>query len=194
MNVNKGGGNLKNKKIFITLLIIVLIIVFLIFARNPILKIIYPRTYEEAVLIYSEEYNVDKNLILAVIKAESNFNENAISNRNAIGLMQLMEETAKDVAKQVDIKIDVENISQKLLEPDININLGTKYISILLEKYQNIPLALTAYNAGIGTVDTWIEKGIIKETGEDIENIPYKETNQYVRKILRDYKIYQQLY
>src|SRR5699024_6910314 len=124
----------------------------------------------------------------------SNFQIDATSGKGAKGLMQLMEETAKDVAKQVDIKIDVENISQKLLEPDININLGTKYISILLEKYQNIPLALTAYNAGIGTVDTWIEKGIIKETGEDIENIPYKETNQYVRKILRDYKIYQQLY
>ena len=63
-----------------------------------------------------------------------------------------------------------------------------------MPKYGNIPIALTAYNAGIGTVDNWIEKGIIKENGEDIENIPYKETNQYVRKILRSYKIYQELY
>ena len=81
-----------------------------------------------------------------------------------------------------------------MLEADININLGTKYVSILLERYQNIALALTAYNAGIGTVDTWIEKGVIREDGGDIENIPYKETNNYVRKILRDYKIYQELY
>ena len=85
-------------------------------------------------------------------------------------------------------------IGEKLLEADTNINLGTKYISTLLKKYQNVALALTAYNAGIGTVDTWIEKGSIREDGTDIENIPYKETNNYVRKILRDYRIYQDLY
>ena len=105
-----------------------------------------------------------------------------------------MENTAKDVVKRVNIDISSEDLSEKLLEPDININLGTKYISILLQKYGNIPVALTAYNAGIGTVDNWIEKGIIKENGEDIENVPYKETNQYVRKILGSYKIYQELY
>ena len=57
-----------------------------------------------------------------------------------------------------------------------------------------IEIALAAYNAGIGTVDNWLEKEIIKKDGSDIENIPYKETNNYVRKILRDYKIYEKLY
>ena len=55
-------------------------------------------------------------------------------------------------------------------------------------------LALTAYNAGIGNVRTWIESGIIKEDGSDIENIPYKETNMYVRKILNNYRMYTQIY
>ena len=64
----------------------------------------------------------------------------------------------------------------------------------LLQKYKNKESALAAYNAGIGTVDNWIEKDIIKADGSDIENIPYKETNNYVRKILRDYKIYNELY
>ncbi len=64
----------------------------------------------------------------------------------------------------------------------------------LLEKYNNYPVALAAYNAGIGNVDEWIQKGIIKKDGSDIENIPYKETNNYVRKIVRDYRIYQDLY
>lgn len=58
----------------------------------------------------------------------------------------------------------------------------------------NFYLAVAAYNAGIGTVDRWIEEGIIKEDGSDIENIPYKETNNYVRKIIRDYEIYEKLY
>ena len=161
---------------------------------NKIMKILYPIEYENLVTLYSQEYQVDEYLIYAIIKAESNFDINAVSNKGAKGLMQLMENTAKDVIKKVNIDISSEDLSEKLLEPDININLGTKYISILLQKYGNIPVALTAYNAGIGTVDNWIEKGIIKENGEDIENVPYKETNQYVRKILGSYKIYRELY
>ena len=185
---------MKNKKILVIIAIIVIVIVFLIFARIPILKIMYPKTYEEAVLIYSEEYNVDKNLILALIKAESNFDEDAISNRNAIGLMQLMEETAKDVANRNGIELDDENIKEELRDVYKNIEIGTAYIASLLKQYENTEVALAAYNAGIGTVNNWIEKGIIKKDGSDIENIPYKETNYYVRKILRDYEIYQELY
>ena len=160
---------------------------------SKIQKIIYKKEYTEYVEKYSQEYNVDENLVYAVIKAESNFNPNAKSSKDAIGLMQLMESTAKDICKKVDIKISDEELSEKLQDVDVNINLGTKYLSILLEKYKNKEIAVTAYNAGIGTVDTWIEKGIIKSDGSDVENIPYKETNNYVRKILRDYKIYTNL-
>ena len=71
--------------------------------------------------------------------------------------------------------------------------LAEKY-EIKVEKYKNKELAVAAYNAGIGTVDTWIEKGIIKQDGSDIENIPFKETNNYVRKILKNYEIYNKLY
>lgn len=156
-------------------------------------KIIYKKEYSEYVTKYAEEYNVDENLIYAVIKAESNFKPNAKSNKDAVGLMQLMKDTAKEVAKRINIQISDEEFEEKLLEPDLNINLGTKYLSILIEQYQNIEIAVTAYNAGIGTVNNWIEKGIIKQDGSDVENIPYKETNNYVRKILRDYKIYSNL-
>lgn len=107
--------------------------------------------------------------------------------------MQLMESTAKDIIKKVNISITEGQIQEKLKEPEININLGTKYLSILLEKYTSLELAITAYNAGIGTVDNWIEKGIINKDGSNIEDIPYKETNNYVRKILRDYRIYSDL-
>lgn len=161
---------------------------------NKIMKNMYSRKYENIVELYSQKYQVDPNLIFAIIKAESNFNATAVSGKGAKGLMQLMEDTAKDVCKKVDTKIDTNKVGDKLLDADINIELGTKYISILLEKYNNIAIALTAYNAGIGTVDNWIEKGIIQNDGEDIQNIPYKETNNYVRKILRDYKIYQKIY
>lgn len=155
---------------------------------------IYKKEYSEYVEKYSQEYNVDENLVYAVIKAESNFKANAISGKNAIGLMQLMESTATEISKKIDLQFKSEELKEKLLEPETNINVGTKYLSMLLQKYENVELSVTAYNAGIGTVDNWIEKGIIKSDGSDIENIPYKETNNYVRKILRDYKIYSNLH
>jgi soluble lytic murein transglycosylase len=98
--------------------------------------------------------------------------------------------TAEEIAKKSNIEIN-ENI---ILEPDTNINLGTKYIAMLIQKYNCIELALAAYNAGSGNVDSWIENGTLKEDGSNIENIPYKETNNYVRKILKNYEMYKELY
>ena len=183
------------KKIII--LIILAIIVLSILGKidlkaikNQILMKIYKQEYLEYVEKYSNEYNVDKYLIFAIIKTESNFNQDAVSHREAKGLMQLMYSTAEEISKKLNVELNEENI----LEPDININIGTKYISILIQKYNNINLALAAYNAGSGNVDSWIEKGTLKNDGSDIENVPFKETNNYVRKILRDYEIYKKIY
>ena len=182
--------NKKIKKILISISFIAIIILGIIIFKDKILKIMYPKTYSEIVSVYAEKYEVEENLVYAVIKAESNFKSNAESNKSAIGLMQIVEDTAIDVANKNNITIDNQNIREELLKEDNNINIGTKYLSILLNQYKNTEVALAAYNAGIGTVDNWIEKGIIKTDGSDIQNIPYKETNNYVRKILRDYKVY----
>ena len=166
MNVSKKQRReeiLKNKKLLIVIIIILVILVFLGIFKDKILRIIYPKTYKEVVSIYAEEYSVEENLIFAVIKAESNFNSQAVSNRGAVGLMQLMEETAKDVAQKSQMDIDTQNIKDELLKVDNNINIGTKYLQALLERYQNKEVALAAYNAGIGNVDNWIEQGIIKK-------------------------------
>ena len=174
------------KKLLIILVAIILIIIVAICINKLMKKTLYKKDYSEYVIKYSQKYEVDENLIYALIKAESNFKADAVSNKNAQGLMQLMFATAEEVANKNGIELTEENI----LNPDININIGTKYISTLLEKYECIELAIAAYNAGIGNVDKWIEKGIIKSDGSDIENIPFRETNTYVRKIMRDYKIY----
>ena len=176
----------KIKIIIVVTIIAAVIILASIFINKLMIKILYKKEYSEYVTRYSQEYNVDENLIYALIKAESNFEVEAVSNREAKGLMQLMYSTAKEVAIQNGIQLTEENI----LEPDININIGTKYISTLLEKYKSVEVALAAYNAGSGNVDKWIDNGTIKADGSDIENIPFKETNNYVRKIMRDYKIY----
>ena len=181
----------KKIKIFLVIILAILIIISILFViNNIVMKNTYKKEYSDLVNFYATEYNVDPNLVYAIIKAESNFDEKAISNKNACGLMQLMFDTAVQVAKEIGIDINEETI----YEPDININIGVKYISTLINKYNgNIPLALTAYNAGIGNVDNWISNDIIKADGSDIENIPFKETNNYVRKILRDYEIYKNI-
>ena len=177
----------------IAILVIVVIIIAKVFnIEQIILQNIYPKKYEEYVEKYAEENNIDPLLIFSIIKAESNFKENAESSSGAVGLMQLMEETAKEIAESMD-----EPILEKedLKEAKTNIKIGIKYYSILQKNYDgNMLLALTSYNAGIGNVNTWIKNGIIKSDGSDIENIPYKETNMYVRKIIRNYKMYNKIY
>ncbi len=182
------------KKIFICVIIFLVLIFFLklINIKDIILKKIYVKEYSEYVYEYATEYNVDPLLVFAVIKTESNFTPNAISSSNAIGLMQLMENTAIEVSNTIEEKIDSK---EELYNPEINIKLGTKYLSELLERYNNnLNMALAAYNAGIGNVTEWVENGIIKGDGSDIENIPFKETNNYVRKILNDYNMYKEIY
>ncbi len=185
---------MRKKKLIATIAIITLLIVTCYAFRSDLLAIIYPDKYSEIVEKYSKECGIDNKLVLAIIKSESNFNPNVKSHKGAIGLMQLMEDTASEIASKNGINIDNKDMEQSLLNPNININIGTKYLQILIEKYNNIEVALTAYNAGTGNVDKWIEQGIIKEDGTNIENIPFKETNKYVRSILRDYKIYEKLY
>ncbi len=183
----------KKTQILIVISLIILIILFgILKIQNFILKKIYKTNYSEYVYKYSEENKIDPLLTFAIIKAESNFNRNIKSKSGAIGLMQLMESTALEEAEEVNQEIIV---TESLYNPEINIKIGTKYYAKLIKKYNNnMLLALAAYNAGIGNVDKWIQEGIIKEDGSDIENIPFKETNNYVRKIVRDYKIYQSLY
>ncbi|MCW8330925.1 lytic transglycosylase domain-containing protein [Photobacterium sp. SDRW27] len=124
-----------------------------------------PKFYD-LVLHYTRKYDVPSALVLGIIKAESNFNPNAISYKGAKGLMQLMDMNSQHW------KIDP-------FKPEQNIKVGTAMISRLLKKYKgNIDLALAAYNAGEGNVKKY--RGIP----------PYKETQQYIIKVKHNMKLY----
>lgn len=182
------------KKVIMPIMILAIILILLfsiIRVQDIVIKKIYPQKYNAYVEKYSLEYGVDSMLVYAIIKAESNFKPDIKSNSNAMGLMQLLDDTAKETAN----KIGIDYTEDCLYEPETNIRLGIKYFSDLLKEYDNnYMLALTAYNAGTGNLKKWIEQGIIKPDGSNIEDIPYKETNNYVRKIVRDYNIYKDLY
>lgn len=178
----------KIKKLILFLLVIALVFLIFFNVKDFVLKKIYPKQYDEFVEQYAKEYNLNSNIVYAIIKNESNFDKDISSNKGAIGLMQIMQETGSEVANRINVE------TFNLLDAKTNIQIGTKYFSELYQKYNNTNLALAAYNAGTGNVDKWIESGIIKVSGEDIENIPYKETNMYVRKVIQTEKIYEVLY
>lgn len=186
------GKFIKRMIITIFLLVIIFVLFRIIRVQDIILKEIYPTEYSEYVEKYCKENDLDKYMVYSIIKAESDFNPNVKSQSDAIGLMQLLEETANERANIIE---DHNVTEEDLYDPETNIKLGTSYYAYLLKHYNgNNVLALTAYNAGMGNVDTWIKTKVIKYDGSDIENIPYKETNNYVRKILRDYQMYLKLY
>lgn len=183
---------IKRMIILVILLAIILGLFKVVRVQDIILRKIYPITYQEYVEKYAKQNEVDKYMIYAIIKAESNFKPEVKSQSEAIGLMQLLEETAVEMSNSIENQTVTK---EELYDPETNIKLGTTYYSYLLKHYKgNNILALTAYNAGMGNVDTWIKTGVIQADGSDIENIPYKETNNYVRKILRDYQMYLNLY
>ena len=179
------------RKIILILSLIIVILVAILFNAKSLLKIIYRQDYSEYVEKYAEENSIDPLLVYAIIKAESNFDEAALSNKGAMGLMQLMDNTAKEVATNELIEYES---GSTLYNPEKNIQIGIKYYANLKEIFKNDNIALAAYNAGMGTVSNWINDGTIKEDGSDIENIPYKDTNMYVRKILKDYEMYKMIY
>lgn len=187
---------MKNKLTKLTIILIIIIILLITCYKffnieNKILMYIYPKKYEKYVNIYSKELDIDPLLVYAIIKTESNFKEDTVSRSGAVGLMQLMDNTAKEQAQ----KLNIEYTNETLYNPEKNLQLGLNYFDNLLDYFKgNYILAFTAYNAGLGNVQKWIANGIIREDGKDIENIPFKETNMYVRKIIRNYKIYQELY
>lgn len=176
------------KKIIILILIIALSMPLL---KIKVLPILYPKKYTEYVEKYSQEYELDPLLVYSIIKAESSFKEDATSNSNAIGLMQVMLSTAQEIGNKLAMQ---EITEEELYKPEVNIQIGITYLKILLDKYENYNLAIIAYNAGMGNVDKWLEEGILHENGDNIEDIPFPETKNYVKKIKQNYKIYQEIY
>jgi len=128
---------------------------------------VYIKDYEATILEASKRFEVELHLIKAVIKAESNFDHEAVSPKGAKGLMQLMPRTAEDM--EVD----------DALNPEENILGGTRYLSLLLKRFKNDKvLALAAYNAGPDTVESY--NGIP----------PFPETRAFVKRVMAYYKSY----
>ena len=182
---------MRNKKavkaIFVALGIVSVIIFSLWFIHK-----IYPLKYTDYIKKYSKQYNIDPYLIAALIKAESNYKNSARSHKNANGLMQITVDTGEWIA----FKMNIENYSKELLyDPETNIRMGCWYLDNLRGEFgNNVELILAAYNAGRGNVNNWLKNQKYSYDGKKLDFIPFKETDQYIKRIKTNYNIYKFIY
>ncbi len=152
----------------------------------------YPRAYADSVEKSSKAFQVPTELVWGIMRAESQYRRDAISPVGALGLMQVMPFTGHKVAGLLG---DKNFIAPQLLEPEVAIRIGSRYLKRLMDTFENtIPLVAAGYNAGPHRVKTWLASFGTLETDEFIEHIPFLETRNYVKRVISNAQVYAQLY
>ncbi len=174
------------------LLLGLLLVVFLgLIGQKYLPYWLYPTPYYDEIVMQAEAADLDPKLLLAIAKVESNFNPSAVSPVGAVGIMQLMPDTAEWMSKKLG-----ESYNPELLyQPEYNIHIGSKYLRFLLDYWdQDINKAITSYNAGQTKVAEWLNNGDWDGSFANAAAIPYAETRDYLLKVLDVYRQYNKLY
>lgn len=155
-------------------------------------SLLFPQPYWPLLLQDSQRNNLDPYLVASLIRQESEFNPNVVSYANAWGLMQLLPRVGSDLARKQHLR---PYRSAYLLNPEVNLRLGTAYLRQLMDEFNGQPeYALAAYNAGDDRVKLWLSNGPYASVPEFVESIPFTQTREYVQAILRNREIYRRLY
>ena len=149
---------------------------------------IYPLRYENEIVFTADKYGMDAALLFAVVKTESGFNAGAVSKKGAVGLMQIMPSTGRFIAERKGIT------DYDIYDINVNLDFGAYYWKYLSDKFGDISETAAAYNAGEGTVRTWLNNREYSSDGKRLNAIPYPETAAYVKKISERVKRYEKLY
>lgn len=185
----------KNKKkaaIITTVLFLIFAVVIYFIMGDYIERNIYVLNHQDLIEKTSDEYSLDPFLVCAVIYTESKFDDKAASGAGAVGLMQIMPSTGEWIAGKLKIK---DYTDDYLLDPNINIQMGCWYLNYLSNKFDgDINLVLAAYNAGPQTISKWLANKEVSSDGKTLTNIPYKETDNYVKRVNSAYEKYKSLY
>ncbi len=154
-------------------------------------KLSYPLYYIDEINIAGKKLNLDPYLLIALIREESYFNDQAKSSTNATGLMQIMPGTANYIMSKLAIN---PNENHELENVRLNLYLGCNYLKYLYERFHNDLYVIAAYNGGEGSVNKWIKTIDTSDTDEFIERIPFDETRHYIKKVFRSYHMYKNIY
>ena len=183
---------MRRKKVVVIILIVLLTcMVAAIIGGRALVNRYYPLRYVDIVQEYAEMFDLDPVLVFAVIHAESRFNANASSRAGASGLMQIMESTAYWIAPRIGLDDFV--YEDHILDPAINVHMGTYYLSMLIDVFGDVDVALAAYNAGRGNVSRWLLDPEYSSDGVTLQHIPFTETRNYVSRVADNQRIYAML-
>ncbi len=173
-------------------LLIISVITIVLWVQSPLFgRAVYPWHYRDLILANAEKYGVDPYLVAAIAYTESKYDPQARSHKGALGLMQLMPETATWIAEQ--LHWDVFAVEQ-LADPKINVELGCWYLANLSSEFSDRAQVIAAYNAGRGNLQKWLSQGVWDGRLETVDRIPFGETRDYVRKVSKHQKYYRNLY
>lgn len=176
------------KTVFSAVLLILSVIITAV-GINILYKAMYPTEYEDLVVKYSRLNDLEPTLVFAVIRCESGFDKDAMSHKDAHGLMQITPET-------LEWLVMVEGGSElpDMYDPEQNIKYGTALLKLHLDEFGNYREMLAAYHAGRGAVNTWLKDPQYSADGKTLDKIPYGDTNNYVNKVLNVKKTYDKLF
>lgn len=171
---------------------LVLYIIFVLLLVGFVISFIFPIGYKDYINKYSLKNDIDPFLVAALINVESKYNKEALSPKNARGLMQIGEQTGIWGSEVLGIQ---EFDEDALFNPEINISIGTWYLKQLKGEFNNsLGLVLAAYNAGSGNVNKWLQDKRYSNDGMELDQIPFKETEEYLQKVEINYNIYKLIY
>ena len=153
-------------------------------------RISYRTEYSELVETYSQEYGIDKNFVYAVIRTESNFDPNAVSDAGAIGLMQMIEDSFDWVSGKLG---ETELEFEDLFQPEHSTRYGCYLLSFLYQRYGNYELTAAAYHSGMSEVDGWLASGAVNRASPDITSFSGSNTRNYVYKVMKAFEKYNKI-
>ena len=154
-------------------------------------RLIYPILHREALVAAAKRMNLDPALVAALVRQESSFNPRAVSPVGARGLMQLMPNVGRAIARSRNYPLWDDDL---LFQPTVSFDLGTAHLAGDLRKHRDLARALAAYNAGASRVTRWAQKRGVSDPEVFAERIPYVETRDYVRIVQRNVEMYRALY
>lgn len=173
-------------------LFILLVFMSILLTSKGFWRLLYPIPYKDIIFNEAARNNVDPYLVAAIIKSESNFSSEAESRVGARGIMQIMPQTGTWAADKMNLK---GFNTDDLYETETNIKIGCWYLNNLNTEFKgNKILVVAAYNGGRGNVREWLEKEEWSGEHATVDQIPFTETREYVKKVLRNYSIYRSLY
>lgn len=181
---------LRKKRVLLLLFISFTVIVFL---NSSWISLFYPIQYKDEIRHHADKNGLNPLMVAAIIRVETNYKTGAVSKKGALGVMQIMPDTAEWVITKAKFKnVSLDKVKE---EPETNIEIGTWYLKYLFDQFEgNETAMIAAYNAGPTNVKNWIKSGRWDGQLKSSKDIPFGETRHYVQRVSHYFKQYSDIY